>query len=156
MDQRFAVVIERLHPAFERLLAMPPVRKGELPRQMPEKGVYLFSDGDRHLYVGRSNHLRKRYGQHSRTGSQHNQAVFAFKIARKITGNIDAVYNSGPSSRLGLSRDTAFGQAFADAKAQVRQMDYRFVEETDQTRQALLELYCAIALDCPFNDFNTH
>ncbi len=35
-------------------------------------------------------------------------------------------------------------------------MDFRFVEVVDQTRQSLLELYTAIALDCPYNDFNTH
>jgi hypothetical protein len=42
------------------------------------------------------------------------------------------------------------------ATARVRKMEYRFVEETDQTGQALLEVYCAIVLDCPYNDFNTH
>ncbi len=35
-------------------------------------------------------------------------------------------------------------------------MDYRCVEETDQTRQALLEAYCAIALSTPYDDFDTH
>jgi len=29
-------------------------------------------------------------------------------------------------------------------------------EEVDQTRQALLEIYCAVALATPYNDFATH
>ncbi len=35
-------------------------------------------------------------------------------------------------------------------------MEYRYVEEPDQNRQALLEIYCAIVLDTPYNDFGTH
>ncbi len=35
-------------------------------------------------------------------------------------------------------------------------MDLRFVEETDPFRQALLEMYAAIALKTPHNDFETH
>lgn len=33
------------------------------------KGVYLFSEGERHLYVGRSDNFRRRYGHHSNPGS---------------------------------------------------------------------------------------
>jgi hypothetical protein len=35
-------------------------------------------------------------------------------------------------------------------------MDYRYVAEHDQTCQALLEIYCSVALATPFNDFGTH
>ena len=156
MDPRFASVIGQLHPAFERLLATSPTRHRRLARDMPMQGVYLFSEGDRHLYVGRSNHLRDRVGQHCRAGSQHNQAVFAFRLAREATGLMTPAYTTGAGSRKGLAADAGFGEAFSAAKARVRAMDYRCVEETDQTRQALLELYCAIALGCPYNDFNTH
>ncbi len=156
MDKRFAAVIDQLHPALERLLAMPPAGHGRLPLRMPVQGVYLFSEGDRHLYVGRSNHLRNRIGQHCRPGSQHNQAVFAFKLAREATGMTVAAYSTGVASRRGLIGDADFAAAFTTAKARVGAMDYRCVEETDQTRQALLELYCAIALGCPYNDFSTH
>ncbi|WP_141471783.1 MULTISPECIES: hypothetical protein [Sinorhizobium] len=36
---------EALHPKFEALIAMPPVSAGNLPKQMPARGVYLFSEG---------------------------------------------------------------------------------------------------------------
>jgi hypothetical protein len=156
MDPRFARVIDQLHPAFERLLAIPPTCHGRLLPNMPTQGVYLFSEGDRHLYAGRSNHLRNRVGQHCRAGSQHNQAVFAFRLARETTGMLMPAYAPGAGSRKNLAVDPVFAEAFTAAKARVRVMDYRCVEETDQTRQALLELYCAIALSCPYNDFNTH
>src|SRR5262249_17388676 len=135
---------------------MAPINNGALPRDMPLKGVYLFSEADRHLYVGRSNNLRQRYKQHSSSWSQHNQAVFAFKLAREATGNITAVYGTGPGNRALLVNEPTFLAAFTEGKARVRRMSYRFVEEQDQTRQALLELYCAIVLKCPYNDFNTH
>ena len=156
MDPRFASVVEALHPAFERLLAMPPTGHGRLPSDMPLQGVYLFSEGTRHLYAGRSNHLRNRVGQHCRAGSQHNQAVFAFRLAREATGMIIPAYSTGIGSRKALVTEASFSQAFTTAKVRVRAMDYRCVEEIDQTRQALLEIYCAITLGCPYNDFNTH
>jgi hypothetical protein len=36
------------------------------------------------------------------------------------------------------------------------EMEYRYVEEADQNCQALLEIYCAIVLETPYNDFGTH
>ena len=35
-------------------------------------------------------------------------------------------------------------------------MDLRYVEETDQVRQCLLEIYAAVVLDTPYNSFGTH
>ena len=52
--------------------------------------------------------------------------------------------------------DPAFADAFTAAKARVRAMQVRYVEETDPHRQALLEMYASIVLATPYNDFNTH
>lgn len=153
MDPRFAAIVESLQPALDRLKSMQAFA-GPLP--IGVRGVYLFSEGGRHLYVGRSNNIRQRLRQHRQPSSQHNQAVFAFKLAREETGKLVAAYRMGPNSRAGLIGDPALSEAFSRAKARVRSMEFRYVEEEDQTRQALLELYCAIALSCPYNDFNTH
>lgn len=56
----------------------------------------------------------------------------------------------------GLMQNPEFSTAFKTAKARIRNMDFRFVEETDQNSQALLEIYCTLALNARFNDFNTH
>jgi hypothetical protein len=156
MDMRFAAMAESLHPSFERLMAMAPLSAGNLPRDMPKSGVYVFTEHEKHLYVGRSNNLRSRYGRHCRPGSTHRMAAFAFKLARETTGNLTASYKPGAGSRAGLMEGPEFSRAFTEAKARIREMDYRYVEEIDQTRQALLEIYASVALKTPYNDFNTH
>jgi len=66
MDPIFATHIKKLQPQLNLLLKMLPVTPEKLPFKMPLKGVYLFSKGKRHLYVGRSNNIRKRIGRHCR------------------------------------------------------------------------------------------
>jgi hypothetical protein len=153
MHPRFAALTDALAPKLEQLLAMKPLRYGELPLDMPEKGVYLFSSGRKHLYVGRSNVLRKRYYRHfnSRYG-----ATFAFLLARNETGRHKRSYKKGTDSRESLLDDHIFGKAIVSAKLKMRTMNFRYVEETDQVRQTLLEVYSAVVLKTPFNDFGTH
>ena len=74
----------------------------------------------------------------------------------KATSRMLAAYRAGEGSRAGLMLDPKFAAAFNAAKARIRKMDYRYVEEVDQNRQALLEIYCAVVLNTPFNDFGTH
>lgn len=57
MDPKFRALVESLEPKYLTLLAMEPVRFGSLPPTMPERGIYLFSEGGRHLYVGRTNRV---------------------------------------------------------------------------------------------------
>ena len=83
----FVHYLESLHPLFERLIDMQPVTIATLPKDAPHQCIYLFSEAGRHLYVGRTHRqsLRKRLRQHSTESAQHNQAVFAFKLAREMT-----------------------------------------------------------------------
>jgi hypothetical protein len=81
--------------------------------------------------------------------------VFAFKLARETTGQLAAAY-SAEGSRKALCVEPAFAEAFQQAKTRVRNMDLRFVEETDPTRQALLEIYASVVLRTRYNDFDTH
>jgi predicted GIY-YIG superfamily endonuclease len=156
MEPAFVRYAESLHPSFERLVAMAPVTTSTLPSDAPSECIYLFSEHGKHLYVGRTRHLRKRMRQHSMPSSQHNQAVFAFRLAREATGRLVAAY-SGIGRRAALvSDDSAFAAAFTAAKERVRLMQVRYVEERDPLRQALLELYASIVLATPYNDFNTH
>jgi hypothetical protein len=121
----------------------------------PSGASILFSDGPKHLYVGRSNNIWKRIGLHCRPGSQQNQATFAFRMARHETGRTKAAY-AVAGGRRDLAQDAVFGPAFSACKARIRELDLRFVEEGDATRQALLEIYAATVLETPFNDFDTH
>lgn len=155
MDDGFREYIESLHPAFESLLGMEPFKISTLPNKLPKGCIYLFSEGARHLYVGRTSRFRNRMRQHSIAGAQHNQAVFAFKLAREMTGRVKATY-AVEGSRNMLQDDPVFAAAFLEAKARVRGMDLRFVEEQDSLRQTLLEIYVAVVLKTPYNDFDTH
>jgi len=103
MNQHFAEVVEILNISFHRLLAMEPVTSVSLPKSMPKEGIYLFSEGRNHLYVGRSRDIRGRIARHSRPGATHRMAAFAFRLARKVTGHLDSSYKT-EGSRRGLKQ----------------------------------------------------
>lgn len=155
MDKRFAAVVGKLHPSFRQLLAMRPSRPLALPPDAPQAGIYLLSEGKRHLYVGRSNRIRKRLSNHCRPSATYKMAAFAFRLAREATGQLKATYKP-EGSRADLMKDPSFVRAFEAAKARIREMDARFVPEADPVRQAILEVYVAVALGTPYNDFDTH
>lgn len=155
MNARFRELIDSLEPQFRRLVAMTPVKYASLPRQIPSRGIYLFSDGQRHLYVGRTNRLRQRLQNHCQPSGTHFTATFAFRIARHKTGRVRATYSKA-GSREALTSDPEFAKAFEAAKRRVATMHIRFVDEPDPTRQALLEIYAATVLGTPYNDFETH
>lgn len=156
INAAFATFVESLEPKLAELMAMPPVRYACLPREMPERGIYLFSQGKRHLYVGRTNKLRRRLAGHCRPSSNHFSATFAFRLAREKSGFTKASY-SRAGSRPELVTHATFGPLFVNAKAQIAKMDIWFVEEEDPIRQALLEIYVAVSLGLErYNDFDNH
>lgn len=156
MHPAFREVVDTLHPSFERLISMQFVNSSCLPKAVPKQGVYLFSENGRALYVGRTNDIRKRLRSHCQPSAGPEKAAFAFKLAREATGMTKASYLPNEESREGLMGNPSFAAAFISAKERVSKMDIRFVEEADQRRQALLEIYCAVSLDTPYNDFGTY
>jgi GIY-YIG catalytic domain len=150
MNPEFREAVEALHAKFDLLVAAVPYANGAT---LPEKGVYLFCEGGKALYVGRSNNIPQRRRQHTALSSQTNQAALATLIARQET-NRPVDYRKGARERL--RADAEFMGAFIRAKNRVRAMEFRAVEESDQIRQALLEVYCALSLKTPHNDFGTH
>jgi hypothetical protein len=155
MDDQFRLYVESLHDAFERLRSMKPVSAATLPKILPKQCIYLFSDNGKPMYVGRTRELRQRMRNHCAPGSEHNQAVFAFKLARELTGNVTVSY-AAEGSRKNLLSDEKFFKTFIESKSRIRNMELRFVEEKDPLRQALLETYVAFVLKTPYNDFDTH
>ncbi len=155
MDKKFAEVTESLHESFKKLVAMPPISGAKITGRLPRRGVYLFSEAGHHLYVGRSNNIRNRYAAHTLPSSKQYSAAFAMILARKETGR-KASYRQGPDTRKELMNDVDFCEVFERQKARVRAMDFRCVEEIRPVQQTLLEVYCAIVLGTPFNDFDNH
>lgn len=136
-------------------MAMLPAKIGALPQGMPASGIYLLSERDMAIYVGRSRRIRPRLQEHVRPSSGHNQASFAFLLAREMTGQTTASYCPN-GSRDHLLLDERFRQAFDDAKSRIREMDVRFVGEEHPVRQCLLEVYVATAVKARYNDFDCH
>ncbi len=156
MHPKFRHFVDKLHPKFEALINSDPFTLKALHKDLPSAGIYLFSEDGHNLYVGRSNNIRRRIKLHCRPSSQHNQATFAFKVTREITGNLKATYKSGIGSRAALVKEPEFLQCFTDQKSRISDMDIRVVEEADPNRQALLEMYASIVLETPYNDFDNH
>ena len=154
MNAKFRKLVEMLEPKFQELVNMTPVKFGALPKNLPKRAIYLFSENGKPLYVGRTNNLRNRLRDHCSASSRHTSAAFAFRIARKKTG-IKTSYTP-ESSRAALCTHPEFGPAFANAKLRVSKMDIRYVEESKPVNQALLEIYVATVLKTPNNDFENH
>ena len=138
-------------------MAMVPVTIATLPPvgTMPKSGIYWLSEGSASIYVGRSRRIRERLQEHVRPSSGHNQASFAFLLAREMTGRLDATYKA-VGSRASLLTEVPFGAAFSQAKERIRRMDLRFVEETHPVCQCLLEVYVATVVKARYNDFDSH
>lgn len=142
MNKKFARMVERLHPLFLKLKNGPTLSSA---KNMPRKGVYLFSKNGKHLYVGRSNNIPRRYRAHRGAGSNHNSASFAYLLACKTCRSPRASYRKGDGRKERMGK-RKFRKAFDDAKQRIRAMEFRAVREDNQKRQALLEVYCAVAL----------
>ena len=90
----FASAFDGIKPAFRRLVEMDPFCLDEVPSPVPaaHPGVYLLSESDRPLYVGRTRDVRGRLSDHR--CSAPTRATLAVKMAR-IAANRPATYTSG-------------------------------------------------------------
>ena len=155
LHPRFATPMENVMAAFDQLLGATAYTfplKGAAPNA---GGVYVFQEDGIALYVGRTDNLQSRLGQHQRAASPANQASFAARIAREDIGREEATYLAETSRKV-LHATDEFAQAFMAAKSRVRAMQVRFVIITDPVEQAVLEIYAATILGAPFSDFATH
>jgi predicted GIY-YIG superfamily endonuclease len=156
MNLRFLKLLSQLHACHKRLMRMKPVTFATLVSgNVPKRGVYLFSEDRKALYVGRSNGICKRIGRHCGRGATWRQAAFAFRLAREATGNLKATYRK-EGGRRALAIDPAFTKTFRAAKERISKMQVRYVEEADPLRQTLLEMYVAVVLKTPYNSFDNH
>jgi len=152
MNKIFQKLIEGLESRCQALLTMVPVMAEDIPRDTPVGGVYLFSEGSTHLYAGRTKRrIAVRVRNHFSTATD---CPFAWLLARETTGRL-ATYKA-EGSRKSLLADPVFKAEYERAKNRIRQMNVRYVHEADPVRQALLEIYVAIAAQAKYNDLDTH
>ena len=161
----FADVVCKMPKYLDELKACEPFApdaRGNLRRNcelLPKtKGVYCFYEGDKPLYVGRTDNINGRIPDHRQLANDHYQASFAFNIAKKDLEENHPDENVDGLSRDDLSENPTFDQAFTDAKTRVRKMSVRFVEIEDPIEQTIFEVYAHMELPTPprFNSFANH
>ena len=62
---------------------------------------------------------------------------------------------AGRVPRADLMTRPDFVTAFQQAQTRIQAMDMRYVREEDELRQCLLEIYVSVALNTPYNRWNT-
>ncbi|MDQ3609378.1 MAG: GIY-YIG nuclease family protein [Actinomycetota bacterium] len=152
--RQFDDAVARLPALLDALKSAPGHRVAEHPHVTDGPGIYLFSDGERPVYVGQSRKLRTRLRQHTGATNRQNQASFAFNLAKReaALAGVDV-----KRTRTLLEADPAFVPHFDAARAGVAAMTVRFIELTDPIERTLFEVYAALALDtAEFNSFETH
>lgn len=153
MNARFRELVETLGAKHRELLELPIVTASDIPSSTPTGGVYLFSEGEKHLYAGRT---KRRIHVRVRTQFSANPSATSLPwlIARKETGKTATYKKEG--SRKALLEDPDFRKAYEDARERISNMHVRYVHEPDPLRQALLEIYVAVVTAVEYNDFDTH
>ncbi len=141
-------------PTLLKQLTSQPLRPWNDRGLLPQKGVYVFYEDEKPIYVGRTNSMSRRLNEHCNPSSGHNSATFAFNIAKReaIKQGINVQL-----TRSQLEVDPAFSKLYLEAKVRVSKMSVRVIEINDPIVQTLFEVYTAMCLDTrEYNDFDTH
>lgn len=154
MQDRFSKYIQRMPILLNELKGKPLLNRKEL-HDIPESGIYVFYEGNKPLYVGRSNRLKGRIQEHGQPSSDHYSATLAFNIADEAMGQGKKIPRN-VATRKEKERAPGFAIAFFKARMRVAEMRIRVVEIEDQIEQALFEIYAHLALKTKYNDFGTH
>ncbi len=150
MKEQFQKIIHTIEVKYDLLTKSNPFILKSFPANLPSKGIYLFSEGSGFLYVGRSSNIPNRLRYH--VGYGHNQATFAFLLAREATDRRKPTYRK-EGSRAELLKNPEFKKAFDDARKRIGNMEVRVIEEIEPTQQALLEIYTAYVAKTKYNSF---
>jgi len=151
---QFAVAVEQMPELLESLEGATRFKASEHPHVPDSPGIYLFRDGGRPVYVGQSRKLRSRLRQHTGARRGHNQASFAFNVAKREAAKAGVDVRRFRSS---LEVDPEFIPHFDSARAGVADMEVQVIELADPIVRMLFEVYAALALNTvEFNSFETH
>ena len=82
MNEELRSLLAQMDPLLVKLKACPS-ETFATRKKLPDRGVYVFYDGEKALYVDRSNQIWERIRTHGRAGATHNQATFAFRLLAK-------------------------------------------------------------------------
>ena len=150
MNEKFKEIVEKFPGYMRKLLEKPPVPANEL-KDIPKKGIYVFFENSKPIYVGRSRNLTQRFKQHSQQSSDFNSASFAFMIA-KLNAKKDGV----PIKKTRTTLHEKFIPYFDKAKSRVSNMLVQVTEVNDPVEQTLFEVYASLELKTEYNKWETH
>jgi excinuclease UvrABC nuclease subunit len=138
---------------MKQLLNSPLIHWSKLG-DLPTKGIYVFYESGKPIYVGRTNRMNIRIKEHGRLSSNHNQAPFAFNIAKSEAINIGINVNM---TRKELELNLSFKNLYQQAKKRVSNMYLRVVEVNNPIIQTLFEVYVSMELKTgEYNNFDNH
>ena len=148
----FKGLVERM-PELLKDLKQQKARTMDDLDGIPTRGVYVFYERNKPLYVGRSNRLKSRIREHCGESSTHYSATFAFNLAKEEM----EINQRTRVTRKELEKAPSFSRAFYEARMRVKEMKVRVVKIDDQVIQALFEIYGVLALKTRrYNNFKTH
>ena len=157
MPASFEEIVTQLEPLLEELQSSLAYH-GQTLRNLPNKGVYVFYEDGKPMYVGRVGSNSKqtvlqRIRQHTIQSSRHNQATFAFRLLQEDLGL--PVGHESDMTRPEFAEK--YETKFLEQKQRVRNMEVRVVEVTNSVVQAVFEIYAALTLGTTrYNRFDTH
>ena len=152
MNENFKKAADKMPLLPQSLSEQSPICIGDIGiTDVPQKGVYVFFENNKPIYVGRSNRMKARLKEHSQRSSDHYSATLAVRIAKK---DISTPYKGKTTKQL--MEDSIFHNKFEAAKSKIAKTRIRFIEIEDQAEQAMFEMYAILALNTEFNDFGTH
>ena len=152
MNKKFKEMVDKMPLQLQQLLEGTPVSIESIGvTDVPNKGVYIFCENDKPIYVGRSNRMKERLKEHSQISADHYSATLAFRIAKQ-----DFPAQQRKLTNKQLREDSDFEKKFNAAKKRIANAEIRFVEIEDQVEQSVFEIYAAFVLETELNDFGTH
>lgn len=147
----FDEIIFQLESIFKTLMDKKLVEKKNA-RLLQKEGIYVFYEGLKPIYVGRSRNIPERIKSHSRSSSDHNSASFAFLLAKNKARNAGINISA---TRGSLAKNSSFAKIYSEQKNRVANMRIKAVEIKDPETQAIFEIYASKKFKTD-NDFNTH
>ncbi|MEZ5039740.1 MAG: hypothetical protein R2828_07610 [Saprospiraceae bacterium] len=113
------------------------------------QGLYVFLHNKVPLYIGISQKVANRIQQHIK-GHTHFQATFAFRIALDNYQVEHGVVYDGQRAAFDFKKYVPPVQAF------LTQQQVAVLPIDNPTELYLFEVYCAMQLGTPYNEFKTH
>jgi hypothetical protein len=152
MNAKFQKSIEKFPRYMTKLTKLSPVQPSGL-KNIPKRGIYVFYEDNKPIYVGRSRNLTQRFRQHRQQSSDQHSATFAFMIARQDAEKKGVNVNK---TREELQKDRDFLPFFINAKKRVSEMQVKVIRIDNPVKQTLFEVYAALELKTPYNNWDTH